>query len=707
MDSQPPGDDPFAPIDGNASQPDGADHRDPPEIWEPKPITGEPITADLIRHYRYGTASCRWVYRDENGRPLFLTVRFEQSDGDKVILPYCYGRRVWTIKEGPNAGKRRDLTGSHFKAPRDPRPLYGLDRLAAAPDAPVLLVEGEKAADAAGLLFPDMVAITSQGGSHAASRADWDALAGRNVVIWPDNDQAGLDYAVAAAGELLNQEMPPLRPASVRQVAVPAKWGEGWDLADASTDFAPMLREMIEAAEPVSPEDAAIEGVPSAYTDEGLALRFSNKHANGLRYVAGWGKWMQWTGTHWQPDDTKHVWHHSRTICRRASAECAELTDNQKVAANIASAKTVAAVERLAQADRRHAATVGQWDLDAWVLNTPKGVVDLRTGKLGRHDPDVHMTKITAVAPEGECPMWDAFLDTVTAYDDKLIAYLQRVAGYCLTGSIREHALFFAFGTGANGKGVFINTLTGVLNTYATVASIDAFTASQSDRHPTDLAMLRGARLVTAQETDEGRRWAEAKIKAMTGGDPITARFMRQDFFTFQPIFKLLIAGNHRPGLRNVDEAIRRRFNMIPFAIRIAPEKRDKDLPEKLKAEWPGILAWAIRGCLAWQEIGLAPPKAVIDATAEYLEAEDALAAWLAECCITHGTLHCSASDLYASWREWADAAGEHAGSQKSFSQKLVSKGFDPQRLPGGKRGFLGLGLQPQQQQSSRYGRDD
>jgi putative DNA primase/helicase len=432
-----------------------------------------------------------------------------------------------------------------------------------------------------------------------------------------------------------------------------------------------------------------LDEVPPECTDEALALRFSEDHAHELRHVAAWGKWLEWSGTCWKPDATLATFNRARIICRRASSGC----DNIKVAAKVASASTVAAVERLAKADRRHAATIEQWDSDPWLLNTPGGTVDLRTGKMRRHSPTDHLTKITAVAPGGECPLWHQFLAKVTNNDTELQGYLKRMAGYALTGSIREHALFFAYGTGANGKGVSINTLTGIMGDYACVASIETFTASTSDRHPTDLAMLRGARLVTAQETEEGRRWAESRIKAMTGGDPITARFMRQDFFTFEPTFKLLIAGNHRPGLRNVDEAIRRRFNLLPFAVKIPPAERDLDLPEKLKAEWPGILKWAIEGCLEWQKIGLAAPAAVIDATAEYLAAEDAMASWLAECCSNSG--HTSAAVLFASWKSWAEAAGEMPGSQKRFSQALIQRGYDTQRLTDGRAGFLSISFKP------------
>jgi putative DNA primase/helicase len=447
--------------------------------------------------------------------------------------------------------------------------------------------------------------------------------------------------------------------------------------------------------------------VPPDCTDEALALQFSTDHAAELRHVSVWGKWMEWDGTRWKPDATLNTFNRARIICRRASSQC----ENAKVAAKVASASTVAAVERLAKADRRHAATVDQWDANPWLLNTPGGTVDLKTGKMRPHNPADHMTKMTAVAPGGECPMWRKFLAKVTNGDTAVQDYLKRMAGYALTGSIREHALFFFFGTGANGKGVTINTMTGIMADYACVAGIETFTASTSDRHPTDLAMLRGARLVTAQETEEGRRWAESRIKAMTGGDPITARFMRQDFFTFEPTFKLLIAGNHRPGLRNVDEAIRRRFNLVPFAVKIPPSERDLDLPEKLKAEWPGILKWAIEGCLEWQKIGLAAPAAVIEATAEYLNAEDATAGWLEECCIVGGTSHSGSSVLFASWKAWAEAAGEYAGSQKGFSQKLVSAGFERKKLPNCSAGFVGIGLKPPVTpagQSNRQGeRDD
>jgi putative DNA primase/helicase len=427
---------------------------------------------------------------------------------------------------------------------------------------------------------------------------------------------------------------------------------------------------------------------PPEFSDDALALRFTELHRFRLRYVATWGRWLVREPAVWRLDDTVHAFELARAVCRQAAAECSD----PKLALAIASSKTVAAVERLAKGDRRHAATVDQWDADPWLLNTPAGVVDLRTGTMRRHDPADLLTKITAVAPGGECPLWIEFLTRITGSRAELHDFLQRAAGYALTGITREHALFLAYGTGANGKGTFLNTLTGILGSYAAVAMMETFTATPGDRHPTDLAMLRGARLVTAQETEEGRRWAESRIKALTGGDPITARFMRQDFFTYLPQFKLFIAGNHKPGLRNVDEAIRRRLHLIPFDVKIPADERDPRLAEKLAAEWPGILQWAIEGCLHWQRNGLAPPHAVTLATDDYLEAEDAIGQWLAECCDRQPFLWCSSAALFKSWRAWCDLAGEYVMPKRRFTQALEARGFAAKRQPGtGARGLTGL----------------
>lgn len=449
------------------------------------------------------------------------------------------------------------------------------------------------------------------------------------------------------------------------------------------------VREILGRAEEVK-EPPGEEPRAPEFSDEALALGFAAKHRDDLRYVAAWGRWLSWRGDHWREDRTLSAFDRVRMVCRAAADGCR----TSATAKALASAKTVGAVHTLARSDRRLAATVDQWDNDPWLLNTPTGIVDLRTGRSQAHRRDDYCTKITAVAPGGGCPVWLKFLDRVTGGDKELQLFLQRMAGYALTGLTREHAMFFLYGTGANGKSVFLNTISHILDGYATSAPIETFIASNAERHPTDLAGLRGARLVTAIETEEGRRWAEAKLKVLTGGDPVSARFMRQDYFEFTPQFKLVVAGNHRPGLRSVDEAIRRRLHLIPFTVTIPEDERDDELPEKLKAEWGGILAWMIEGALEWSLTGLDVPNAVRAATEEYFATEDALAQWMSECCRVDPQGYATAAILFASWKAWAELAGEPSGNMKRFSQALAARGFQPRRQGGtGRNGFEGIDL--------------
>jgi putative DNA primase/helicase len=437
--------------------------------------------------------------------------------------------------------------------------------------------------------------------------------------------------------------------------------------------------------------DNESEALPPHNSEDEWAYRFAERHVDDLRYVAAWGRWQKFDGVRWHEDATletkEYIRQHLRMIAKA----------NGKKAAKIACNKNVSAIEALSRGDRRMAATSDQWDVELWDLNTPGGVVDLRSGSIRRQRPADYMTRITGVAPDPNCAIetFRKFLMRTTGGDHDLASFLQRVAGYALTGDTSEHALFFLYGTGGNGKSVFINALTGCLGDYHTTSAIETFTASSADRHPTDLAGLRGARLVTAVETEDGRRWAESKIKSLTGGDKISARFMRQDFFEFTPIFKLIIAGNHRPGLRSVDEAIRRRFHLVPFTVTIPESERDEQLGEKLKTEWPGILHWMIEGCLAWQRDGLCPPESVRSATAAYLEAEDALAAWIEDAGERDPGVWESTQDLYRSWKSWADRAGEHPGTMRKFSQRLEDRGgafgITKQRNIPGHRGFAGL----------------
>ena len=614
-----------------------------------------------------GPATAKWDYLDAAGKLIAVVYRYDPPGQKKQFRP-------WDAKR-------------HKMAPPDPRPLYNQPGMVSA--AQVVLVEGEKCAQA--LIDAGVNATTAMHGANApVDKTDWSPLAGKAVLIWPDRDKPGWEYAAQAAQAVLAAGAK-----SCHILYPPEDAPDGWDAADAiaeSFDVATFLshgprmqmHDLADVDEPVVGSDESVWG-----TEDALALAFTRRYHRDWRYVAAWGRWLVWDGQRWRTEDTLAATDLIRSVCRQAAVRA----DNPKVAAKLASASTVGGVERLTRADRRHAATTDEWDADPWLLNTPGGVVDLKTGRKRANDRADRMTKITTATPGGDCPQWMAFLSDITGGDVDLQAYLQRMVGYCLTGVTSAHALFFLYGTGANGKSVFANVISTILGDYAATASMDTFVETRGDRHPTDLAGLRGARFVTAIETEQGRRLNESKVKAITGGDKISARFMRQDFFEYTPQFKPVIVGNHKPAIRNIDEAMKRRMHMIPFTVTIPPEKRDGRLTEKLLAERDGILAWAVAGCLAWQRDGLKPPACVVSATEEYFEAEDALGRWLDERCVREPNAKSLTAELFTDWKQWAESAGEFIGAQRRFSDLLITRGIEKWRNGMGVRGFQGIGL--------------
>jgi putative DNA primase/helicase len=348
---------------------------------------------------------------------------------------------------------------------------------------------------------------------------------------------------------------------------------------------------------------------------------------------------------------------------------------------------------RLAAVDPRIASTVGAWDQDPWLLGTPDGIVDLRDGTFRAACPEDHVTKSTAVSPEGECRTWLAFLQRATGGDVDAQKYLQRLCGYALTGSTREQSLYFASGPGGGGKGTLMHAVSSILHDYHVVTAIATLTDAKFDRHPAEVAALQGARLVTCSETERGRHWAESRIKEWTGGDAISARFMNQNFFTFIPTFKLLISGNYKPHMRP-DTAMRRRFQLIPFKTAIPKSEQDPKLGAKLEKEWPGILGWMIAGAVEWQRIGLCPPAAVLDATNEYMdeEAEDVLSAWMHERCEVDPKAESLMGDLYRSYKIYAEQAGENVMTNAMLGKELKRLDFNSRRTDKA-RLVLGLKL--------------
>jgi putative DNA primase/helicase len=416
-------------------------------------------------------------------------------------------------------------------------------------------------------------------------------------------------------------------------------------------------------------------------SEDALALDFVAKHGQAYRWSPGMG-WMVDAGDHWQRDDELSRYDLARQIVRAVGMN----SGDEKQAARIGSAKTVNAIVTLAQSDPRIVTPVAAWDADPMVLNTPNGIVDLRTGEFRDRTPGELHTRITRVGPwaKQESPTWNRFLLDVFCGDRELIAFMQRLLGYLLTGLTKEQKLFFWHGLGANGKSTLLDLVLWVVGTYGLKLPATVLMHTNMERHSTELAQLQGKRLAVSSELDEGQHWAESRIKELTGDEELTARFMRQDNFTFRMTQKHVIVGNYKPRLRGGDAALARRFVLVPFNARFDGQKRDAGMLDKLRAEAPAILAWMIHGAVDWAAHGLVIPASVAAASADYLRDNDDLAQWLEECCVREG--EAKAGDLYTSFSTWKKARGEHPPSQTAWGSRITALPGITKRVSNGVR---------------------
>jgi putative DNA primase/helicase len=405
-------------------------------------------------------------------------------------------------------------------------------------------------------------------------------------------------------------------------------------------------------------------------TEDAVAEAFAQTYLDTLRFDHTRGKWFVWNGSRWDRNDTGLAFDYARKLCRKY----------RKDQLRMSSRKAAEGVELMAQRDQRLAVESEDWDRDPFLLGTPGGTVDLKTGMLQPAAREHYITKLTSVTPAAmaDCPLFRKFLAEATAGNEELQGFMQRWAGYCLTADTSEHALLLICGPGGNGKGVLKNVMTEISGDYAATAGMDTFAATKHRRHLTELAVLDGARLVAVSETEHGQAWSETRINQFTGGDLVTANFMRQDAFTYRPKLKLMIIANHKPKLTSVNDAARRRFNIVPFTHK--PSEVDKQLGEKLRPEYPGILRWMIDGALAWRKNGLGCADIVGATTADYFEEQDQFGRWLEEKCNCSAGLEASATDLYGSWKTFATDNGEDAGSSTGFAARMGERGFDKKK---------------------------
>lgn len=655
-----------------------------------------------------------------NGKPFAAVGRY-RVPGDKSFRQFHHDGTAWTA--GGPSGKW---------------PLYREDALPTT--GPVEVFEGEKKTEAAAAV--GLSAVASSGGASAALKTDWTPLAGREVFIWPDADEAGGKYATTVAGVLA--KLTP--PASVKIVRLPFEMGSGLDVADylaaghgveelnalarAATEWQPTAAQSPngDAIVPLDPIAAARSGSPYAMTDLGNAERLVAYHGDEIRWDAARKVWRVWDGRRWAVDDALEVNRRAADTARRIRQEAAAAPasncngrdlgrDLFSHAVKSESRDRLAAMQEVAKARPGIAISAVALDSDPWVLNVLNGTLDLLTGTLRPHNRADLLTKLTPIEYRPDCrsERWERFLADATGNDPELIAFLQTVAGYTLTGDTSEEKLFLVHGPEASGKTTFLEALRATMGEYARTIQADLLTKQRDSRGggaaSPELAGLAGARLAAGSEMEQGREIAEALAKNLTGGEPITARHLYAELFDFRPQFKLWLALNHCPKVSADDGAIWRRILRIGFEHTVPLERRDKTLKPYLRAPAggaPAVLAWAVEGCLRWQREGLIIPAAVARSTSAYRAESDPLATFSEDCLrFTH-----------AAWTPWGEiwaAYNEHAADNgtperyrvtpKRLQERLRAHGCTSERRRTG-RGWCGVEVQEGWKTGERDARD-
>lgn len=443
-----------------------------------------------------------------------------------------------------------------------------------------------------------------------------------------------------------------------------------------------------------------VEGVPEKpkkkfrLTELGNAERIAHEYGHAIRYVSDMG-WMIWDGKRWKIDNKKEIERITNKVLRsmyksedEAEQKWARMCERRNIRMN-----SIKDLMPLVPAERE------EFDRHKYLFNVENGTIDLRNGKLQQHDRELGLTKISNIEfdEKAECPTWLKFLEQIFKNDKDLIDYMQRLVGYSLTGDISEQSMYFLVGGGSNGKSTFVNIIKKIMGDYGLQTKSDTFIKKKDTGANNDVARLVNSRFVSAVESEEGEKLQESLVKTITGGEPILARFLRQEYFEFIPEFKVFFTTNHKPIIGGLDDGIWRRVKIIPFTLSLKPHERDKKLEEKLSFEMPGILNWAIEGCLKWQRDGLKEPKVVVDATGNYKEEMDILGPFLGEICYIdepkNENIKIEAKELYNVYDRWCLNSGERALGNRSFYRMLETKGFGKMKGAGNKTFLTGITL--------------
>ena len=672
---------------------------------------------------------CRWPTVDKDGNP------------DKEVRMLTWGRY-------DRDGAKWQWGWGHFNRPRY---LCGLDDLAARPNAPVLVVEGPGKRDAARQLLPQYVPVSWTGGANSWHQHDWEPLRGRRPLIWPDNDplKAGRNGEMVSAGIAAGKALARLLSdsrglACQTKIIDPSGMPDAWDIKDALAEgYTPVS--VVEWAKPrismfhVEPEPeprlpglpAEAEATPTSSPDEppapefpadatterlapdlismsedAIAFAFAGRIEPEWRYVREWDRWFRWDGDGWEYEKTDWIDRLAVEQCRAAAywPEAATLSPDGR--RRICQRRTAGAVRDTTKNDRRIAARSDQWDSDPLMIGVPGGVFDVRQGKIMGAAREQYVSKRTLFAPgSGKPRRWMEHLKRMTAGDDALVDFLQLYAGYSATGDISEQCFVFLHGLGQTGKGTFCLTLHDLLGTYACMSTASVFMDRHGgEKHASEIARFLGVRLVVIDEVAGGSQFNEERIKRMTGGGKITANFMRCDPFDITPTWKLLFAGNDKPGLRGVGKEMERRIRLVQCNAQIADEQVDRHFRDKmLSEEGPQIMSWILEGAVNWHSSGLTLPESIEQATKEYLADEDVIGEWIVERCEQRVGAEMSRPHAHKNYKDWCQQKDVRAWSSKSFAAALEKRGYGKRRT-NSDRFITGLALKQVEPRSGGQG---
>ncbi|MGE5647505.1 MAG: phage/plasmid primase, P4 family [Acidobacteriota bacterium] len=444
---------------------------------------------------------------------------------------------------------------------------------------------------------------------------------------------------------------------------------------------------------------SAIPIIERPLTDAGNAERVHALYGERFRYSHPQRAFFVWDGTRWAQDERGVMRHLARETARELYNQAWDVKDADLQDKIIKHARRSEGSQAISNMLREVGCIPGvavlpdELDRGALLLNVRNGTLDLRTGELRAHRREDLLTKIAPVDydPAAKCPRWLQFMAEVFAPHADIPDFLQRAVGYSLTAETREECLFLCHGTGRNGKGTFLKIISEMLGDYASTADFTAFLVRKNDGPRDDIANMRGRRLVRAEESNEGARLAEGIVKTLTGGDRVRARRLHENSYEFDPTWKIWLATNHKPAIRGTDPAIWSRLKLIPFEVSFSG-REDRGLKQRLRDEMPGILAWAVEGCLRWQDDGLEFPDSVLNATAEYRDESDQVGRFVEEECITLPNCQSPARALYGAYRKWAEGAGEGVVSETEFGRRMTDRGLEKKHTRRGKT-YIGVGL--------------